>query len=205
MQVTESLPPIQPPGTETGADVSAECFAVGFRARAVLRDGTPVGLRTIRPNDKERLQFAFRHLSPKSVYQRFFHPINELTVGDLRQLTELDFRDHVGLVLTVADETGERLIAVGRFVRMAGGDRAEFAITVADEYQHRGAGTLLLEQLTAIARRCGIREFVGLVLEDNEGMLGVLRNSKLPVREKLEFGIRRVILSIVEPSRMVSG
>src|SRR5208282_5983625 len=47
---------------------------------------------------------------------------------------------HTGLVLSVEDETGERLIAVARFVRVAcRKDRAEFAITVADDYQNRGA------------------------------------------------------------------
>ena len=75
-------------------------------------------MRAIRPDDKERLRIAFGRLSPESVYQRFFHPLTELTPGDLRHLTELDFRDHVGLVLTIPEETGERLIAVCRFVRV---------------------------------------------------------------------------------------
>ena len=78
-------------------------------------------MRAIRPDDKERLRTAFEGLSPESVYQRFFHQIRELTPGDLRHLTELDFRDHVGLVLTIEEDTGERLIAVCRFVRVTPG------------------------------------------------------------------------------------
>jgi RimJ/RimL family protein N-acetyltransferase len=181
----------------TTAGVSATSPAAGFRAHAVLGDGIRVCLRAIRPDDKERLRIAFKRLSPQSVYKRFFNPITELTPGDLRQLTELDFRDHVGLVLTVEEETGERLIAVARFVRVApGADRAELAFAVADEYRNRGAATLLLRQLVALARDCGVREFVAQMLQDNVEMLRVFQNSKLPLRQRLEQGIRHVVLRI---------
>jgi RimJ/RimL family protein N-acetyltransferase len=181
----------------TTAGVSATSSVAGFRAHAVLGDGIRVCLRAIRPDDKERLRIAFTRLSPQSVYKRFFNPITELTPGDLRQLTELDFRDHVGLVLTVEEETGERLIAVARFVRVApGADRAELGFTVADEYRNRGAATLLLHQLVALARGRGVREFVAQMLEDNVEMLRVFQNSKLPLRQRLEHGIRHVVLRI---------
>jgi len=170
-----------------------------IHATAVLRDGTAVQLRAIRPDDKERLRIAFERLSRRSVYRRFFHPVTALTPDTLRQFTELDFRDHVGLVLSAEDETGERLIAVGRFVRVASrSERAEFAITVADDYQNRGAGTLLLQRLVDIARAGGVREFVAHVLEDNREMLEVIRRTKLPCRQTSEDGVRLVVVSLVE-------
>ena len=164
---------------------------------AVLRDGTAVCVRAIRPDDKERLRVAFARLSARSVYQRFFHPVNELTADDLRRLTEIDFRDHVGIVLTVGAGSDERLIAVGRYVRVvSGGDLAEVAFTVADDYQHRGAATLLLRELVAIARERRVRKFVALVLDDNRQMLEVFRRSKLPLRESFVDGARRVVLNL---------
>jgi GNAT superfamily N-acetyltransferase len=165
----------------------------------VLRDGTAVQLRAIRPDDKERLRIAFERLSHRSVYRRFLHPIKALTPNWLRQLTELDFRDHVGLVLSAEDETGERLIAVGRFVRLGPGcERAEFAITVADDYQNRGAGTLLLQRLADMARAGGVREFVAYVLEDNREMLEVIRRTGLPCRQTSGDGVRLVVVSLVD-------
>jgi len=177
--------------------VSADRYAAGLRIRAVLRDGTKVCIRAIRPGDKERLRIAFEGLSPESVYQRFFHQITELTPAELRHLTELDFRDHVGLAMTIGEQTAERLIAVCRFVRVeTGGDRAEVGFAVADEYQHRGAATLLLQQLVAVARGCGVREFVAQVLHDNLDMLRVFQNSGLPLRQRIESGIRHVALTL---------
>jgi RimJ/RimL family protein N-acetyltransferase len=170
-----------------------------IHATAVLRDGTAVQLRAIRPDDKERLRIAFERLSRRSVYRRFFHPVKALTPNVLRQLTELDFRDHVGLVLSVEDETGERLIAVGRFVRVAPrSEHAEFAITVADDYQNRGAGTLLLQRLVDIARAGGVREFVAYVLEENRQMLKVIRGTELPCRRTSEDGVRLVVMSLID-------
>jgi acetyltransferase len=169
----------------------------------MLRDGTAVHLRAIRPDDKERLRMAFERLSPRSVYRRFFHPVTALTPDVLRQLTELDFCDHVGLVLAVEDETGERLIAVGRFIRTAPrSERAELAITVADDYQNRGAGTLLLQRLADIARAGGVRELVAHVLDDNREMLEVIRKARLPCRQSSEDGVCRVVVSLLEePAR----
>ena len=165
-------------------NVDDQCRLAGLPARAVLRDGTAVCVRAIRADDKERLHVAFARLSPRSVYHRFFHPVNELTSEDLRRLTEIDFHDHVAVVLTVTEGSDERLIAVGRYVRTAsGGDTAEVAFTVIDEYQGRGAAALLLRELVAIARGRGVRKFVAFVMSDNEPMLDVFRRAGLPVRE----------------------
>ena len=193
---------VEPPAnTRAFASVPArrQPHAATLPATAVLRDGSRVRLRAIRPDDKERLSIAFGRLSTRSVYRRFLHPVKALTPGVLRELTELDFHDRVGLVLAVAGEDGERLVAVGRFVRLApDSERAEFAITVADDHQNRGAGTLLLQRLVEMARADGVREFVAHVLEDNRGMLEVIRRANLPCRQTSEGGVRRVVMSLVD-------
>jgi RimJ/RimL family protein N-acetyltransferase len=168
-----------------------------IHVRAALRDGTPVCIRPVRPDDKERLRIAFERLSPETVYRRFFHPKKALTSQDLRTLTEVDFRDHVALAVTVEEKNGERLIAVGRFVRVSpAADRAELGVTVADEYQGRGAGTLVLQQLVAIARSTGVRELVALVLDENRAMLEVIRNLHLPAQRTIDEGSHRIVLSV---------
>ena len=177
--------------------VDPDCLLPGLPARAVLRDGTAICARAIRPDDKARLQAAFARLSPRSVYQRFFHLVNELTIDDLRRFTEIDFRDHVAIVLTVGDESEERLIAVGRYIRVASeADLAEVAFTVADEYQGRGAATLLLRELVATARHAGVRRLLAHVLSENGPMLEVFRRSKLPLGESMDHGTRRLVLDL---------
>jgi ribosomal protein S18 acetylase RimI-like enzyme len=67
-------------------------------------------------------------------------------------------------------------IAVGRCVRLKQEPTAaEFAITVVDDYQNRGIGSLLLRVLTAEAARRGIRTLRGFVLGSNSRMLHILQ------------------------------
>jgi GNAT superfamily N-acetyltransferase len=183
--------------------MNADSCGVDIDLGAALRDGTPVRLRAVRADDKERLRLAFERLSPATINRRFFHPKKVLTTEELRMVTELDFRDHVSLAMTVGEQSGERFIAVARFVRVAAGaDRAELALTVVDEYQRRGAGTLLLRQLVAVARRSGIREPVALVLDENRDMLELLQKLNLAMQQTIEDGVHRVVLDLaVQPAQ----
>jgi GNAT superfamily N-acetyltransferase len=183
--------------SDSAVGASAEAYASGFRAVAALRDGTAVCVRAIRPDDKERMRIAFEKLSPQTVYKRFFHHLTDLTPGALRHATELDFRDHVGLAVTVGEETSESLIALGQVVRIApDAECAEVAFVVADDYQRRGAATLLLQHLVVLAQSLGIRELLALVLDENREMLEVLENSGLRLRQRLEGDVRRLVLSL---------
>ena len=154
-------------------------------------------IRAIRPDDKARLQAGFRRLSPQTIYRRFLQPLTTLTENDLRYLTELDFVNHVGLVVTVAESASEEIIAVGRFVRdIANIDRAEIAFIVADEYQHHGAATLLMGHLTSVARDLGLHTFVGIVQPDNRQMLELFEGTGLPHQARLEDELLHVVMEL---------
>lgn len=171
-----------------------------YSARETLRDGTAVRLRAVRPTDKAAFRDGFRQLSTQSVYHRFFQTKRSLSDTELAYLTEVDFRDHVALVVELDQEIetpsglhhpGE-LVAVARFVRLPpdrGADLAEVAFTVGDEMQGRGIATHLLRHLTGIARGLGIRAFTAEVLPDNRPMLDVFGHSGLPVTEHVVDGV----------------
>ena len=80
-----------------------------YSANAILRDGTPVRIRAIRPGDKQRLALHFEGLSNDSRYHRFFGVKNRLTSNELRYFTEPDFMRHVALVATVQPSTTRKL------------------------------------------------------------------------------------------------
>jgi RimJ/RimL family protein N-acetyltransferase len=133
-----------------------------------LPDGAPVLIRPIRADDKRMLTDGLRRLSDESVQRRFLTPKRSFSRTELRYLTEVDGRDHVALVAEHPSGPARRLIAVARFVRLAEDpDAAEVAITVADDWQGRGLGSLLSEQLAADARRVGIRRFTATMAADN--------------------------------------
>ena len=90
------------------------------------------------------------------------------------------------LALVVETEVG--LIAVGRFDRYAGTPEAEVAFVVADDYQHHGIGSLLLDELARAARSRGIRTFLAETLCENKAMLDVFHHSGFDVSTKIEYG-----------------
>lgn len=173
--------------------------ANNYVARGALRDGVPVRIRSIHPDDKEALRWGFTQLSPEAIYHRFFQTKRELSEEELTYLTELDFKDHVALVVETEVEGLVQVVGVGRFVRLkpdGKSDRAEVAFTVGDDFQGRGIGTLLLEHLARIARELGYAAFEAEVLPDNRLMLEVFEHSGLLKRETVKDGVVHVELGL---------
>ncbi len=141
-------------------------------------------VRPIRPDDAARLVEFHRHLSPQSVYMRFFtfHPT--LSHAEVARFTTVDYVNRLALVATA----GDRLIAVGRFDRVPGETEAEVAFVVADEFQHHGIGALLLDELARAARQRGVEVFRAETLAENRTMLDVFRHAGFPVSSGVEYG-----------------
>ena len=139
---------------------------------AVLRDGRRVRVRPVTPADKPRIAAAMQAMSPQTRYQRF-HPFrDELTEGELRHLTELDYENHVAWGAIADDEPGRPGIGSARFIRdPEAPDTAEFSITVVDAWQGLGLGTLLLRTLLVSAAERHLRSLIGTVLPENVAAL----------------------------------
>ena len=170
-----------------------------YAADAIIRDGRCVHLRAIRPDDRRALLDGFHQLTGQSVYFRFLGARQELTEAELRYFTELDFERHVAIVASIEESGEEKPIGVGRYIRTTAdpdGDVAELAITIADDYQLHGVGTVLFEQLVCIARRKGIARLTAEVLPCNRVMLDIFRHSGLDPDVQSVNGITRVEMDI---------
>src|ERR1700728_2302280 len=152
---------------------------------AATRDGSMVHFRPIRPDDAAGLVVFHRALSPESAYRRFFSVHPELSATEVARFTCVDYIDRLALVA----EDGGQLIAIGRYDRTPGTSEAEGAFVVADQHQHRGIGTTLLEHLADAAWRNGIDTFVASTLADNQEMLHVFADSGFRVSRVMETGI----------------
>jgi len=164
-----------------------------------LRDGSPVLIRAIRPDDKQRLLDGIHHLSNKSVYYRFLRNKHELSEKELRYFTEVDFNHHVAIVAALQNDDEENDIAVGRYIELKdkGAERvAEVAFTVEDEYQQLGVGTLLFNELVTIAQEQGITRLVAEVLLDNKGMLNIFKNGGFKLETTISYGVAHVEFTI---------
>jgi GNAT superfamily N-acetyltransferase len=148
---------------------------------ATLRDGTRLLIGRVTSDDAPRLADGFARLSEESRRLRFLTSKPNLTQAELRYLTEVDGHNHEALG-AIAPETG-RGVGIARYVRDANNPtRAEAAVTVADDWQRRGVGKLLLERLTDRARAGGITHFTALVAADNLGVKALVKRLGQPVQ-----------------------
>ena len=150
-----------------------------------LADGQIVHLRPIHPGDASALVAFHARLSSDSVYRRYFSFHPELSETEVTWLTTVDYVDRLALVVVVDDA----LVAVGRYDRLPGTETAEVAFLVADEFQHRGLGMLLLKDLATAARRHAITTFVAETQASNRDMMGVFVGSGFDVTSSLDAEI----------------
>jgi acetyltransferase len=139
--------------------------------RLTLTDGTPVTIRPIRPDDAEIEQTFVRNLSDESRYYRFMDTVRELSPQMLSHFTRVDYDHHIALIAVVERDGGETEVGVARYVADDDRRRCEFAIVIADDWQHKGLGTRLMQALMAAARGAGIGSMDGEVLASNHKML----------------------------------
>ena len=131
-----------------------------------LNNGVPVAIRPICTADKPLLTDGLQRLSPESSRRRFLSQKTKFSADELRYLTEVDGVDHVAFVAVLADQP-QTLVGVGRWVRLAEDPEvAEVAITIGDEAQGQGLGTLLGMMLADSARANGVERFVATMHSD---------------------------------------
>lgn len=146
--------------------------------------GAPVLVRPIRMEDAPAERAFIAHLSPESAYKRFMMPVHELPEAMIDAFVHVDYARSMAFVALEVGKAGkgdgERegegegdFIGVARYAGDADGQRCEFAVTIADAWQGRGLGTLLLAKLMRYAARRGYREMFGFVLRTNRPMLAL--------------------------------
>ena len=146
-----------------------------------LRDGEPVLIRSIGPQDLA-LETAFVHgLSPRTSYNRLMST-RRPDPEEIRRFTEIDPLRECALVAISKRESHDAILAAARFALDGNRTSAEFAIVVADAVQRSGLGFKMMCCLIESAHRAGIRELNGSVLATNTGMLTLARRLGFTVR-----------------------
>lgn len=167
-------------------------YPAQYEFDVVLRDGSTLRLRPVRPDDGDALRQLYDRLSRESLYARHF----AFSSGSAPEVARLLRADHDREFVLVA-ESGGRLSGVACYSRDPHSpERAEVAFTIADALQGRGIGTRMLETLADIARDHSIRTFDAYVLHDNERMMHVFLDSGFQVDRRLDGGIFHVVLAL---------
>ena len=134
-------------------------------------DGTTVTIRPIKPEDAELEVDFVRTLSAETKYYRFMNTMRELPPAMVARLTQIDYDREMAFIATLTVEGVEKEIGVCRYAVNPDGESCEFAVVVADDWQHRGLARKLMGVLIETARSRGISFMNGVFLANNERML----------------------------------
>ncbi len=158
--------------------------------RGLLRDGTPVTVRPIRPEDESLMPAFHATLSERSVLFRYFKAASfheRIDHDRLRRICFIDYDREMALVAVVRKPDGTRAIAgVVRMQKSFFTSRARFAIIVNDDWQHRGIGTRLLTQLVSVARAEGLQLLRAAFLPENGEMRALCEKQGFTVARTME-------------------
>lgn len=140
-----------------------------------LKDGGHVLIRPLRAEDRERERAFIMRLSPESRHFRFLAQIKEPGEALLDQLMTIDQRQHMAYV-ALAHVDGElREVGISRYAACTDPGECECAVTIDDQWQHRGLGSLLLGHLIDKARANGFKTLYSIDAAANTAMRELAR------------------------------
>ncbi|MCK4761676.1 MAG: GNAT family N-acetyltransferase [Candidatus Aminicenantes bacterium] len=141
-----------------------------------LRDSTEIFFRPVKPTDEAALSEMLYSLSSSSVRKRFFTHTQTFPHRDVQRLTNLDYKNELAIVGIVPGPSEGNIVAIAQYFFEPKTQTAEVAFIVQDEWQAKGMGSFLLNYITGIAIKRGIRRFYATVLPENKAMLNIFYN-----------------------------
>jgi acetyltransferase len=179
-------------------------YPAQYRSTCTMKDGTPVTLRPIRPEDEPAIAKFHETLSDRTVYLRYFHMEQLSTRVAHERLTRICFIDYAREMALVAvwnnPATAQpEIIAVGRLSRIHRTADAEVAVLVTDRFQNQGVGSALLSRLLAIARDEKLGHIEMSILMENMGMRALASRHEFKLQKTGDMSVVKAVLSLDFP------
>ncbi|HZQ10302.1 MAG TPA: bifunctional acetate--CoA ligase family protein/GNAT family N-acetyltransferase [Anaerolineae bacterium] len=145
------------------------------------KDGIPLTIRPIRPEDEPLMVEYHKNISERSVYLRYLHPMAldaRISHDRLSRIVFIDYDREMALVAEATDpHTHQRqIVGVGRLSKLYGTQDAEFSLLLIDSFQGKGLGTELLKKLIQIGRDEKLRRIIAYISSENYAMQTVSKN-----------------------------
>lgn len=163
-----------------------------------MRDGRPVFVRPVRPEDEPLFRAFLAHISAEDLRLRFFAPVKELSHAFIARLTQLDYARAMAFV--AVDQASGEMLGVVRLHADANYEQGEYAVLVRSDLKGRGLGWQLMELMISYAQAMGLKTVEGQVLRENTGMLRMCRELGFTIRpDPHDSEMRLVTLALDRP------
>ncbi|WP_319265859.1 GNAT family N-acetyltransferase [uncultured Draconibacterium sp.] len=150
---------------------------------AELRDGTPITLRPIRPEDEPMWLELLGSCSKESIYHRFRYDFYFDSHEVASQFCFIDYDREIAIVAEHEKEDGNKeLIGVGRLIADPDVEIMEYAVLITDKWQKKELGFTLTSYCLEIAKSRGIKKLAAETTRDNKPMISVFRKLNFKIR-----------------------
>lgn len=156
-----------------------------YEQQCQLKDGTPILLRPILPEDEPIHKAFINQVSEDDLYKRFFSDIGELNHEALAKFTQIDYDREMAFVAIYDD----MIIGVARALSDANNNDAEFAILVRSDLKGAGLGGILMVKLIDYAKQRGLRTLTGMTMPTNRGMITLAQKMGFEIDVQLADGV----------------
>jgi putative acetyltransferase len=157
-----------------------------WERKIMLRDGRRVLLRPELPTDSEMLWEMFSTLSQTSL-DNLVEPFTRQRIEGWT--SNIDYDKNLPVLALVEEKGKSRVIgsaSLSFHSTEANRHKAELGITVHDDYQNRGLGTIMINHLLNTARQKALKKVYLLVNADNSRAIHVYEKCGFKIEAKLE-------------------
>jgi acetyltransferase len=179
------------------AHLSLRPYPEEFVSRARMRDGTPITLRPVKPEDEPLWLALLSSCSRESIYSRFRYFFFWQSHEVASRYCYIDYDREMAIVAEAGEGPERELVGVGRLAAEPGRTSAEYAVLVQDAWQDKGLGGLLTDTCLGIAKQWGVRTITAITTTDNPRMIAVFEKRGFRIVNDLESSLVEVSKDLV--------
>jgi acetyltransferase len=146
-----------------------------FGKQVILKDDSRLTIRMIRPEDEILWLDLLRRCSQNSIYRRFQYAFHWQSHRVAHRYCTIDTSHEIAIVPELKENGTTKLLGVARLISDLNRHTAEFAILIADAWQHRGLGSILTDYCIKIANSWGCKKIIAQTTKDNPQMISIFK------------------------------
>lgn len=155
------------------AHLALQPYPEKYVCHCKLKDETKLTLRPIKPEDEPLWFELLRSCSKESIYSRFRYFFHWETHEVASRYCYIDYDREIAIVAETGEAENRRIIGVGRLIADPDHETVEYAVLIADEYQHMELGSLVTDYCLEIAKHWKLKKVVAQTTTDNQRMVSV--------------------------------
>ena len=156
-------------------DMVARSYQKKVVKHVCLKDGTQLTLRMIQPEDESLWLDLLERCSQNSIYMRFQYAFHWHSHQVANRYCTIDYNQEIAIVPELKEDGKTKLLGVARLIADPDHRTVEFAILIADAWQHRGLGSILADYCFEIVKGWGCKNIVAQTTKDNPQMISIFR------------------------------